>query len=128
MTFPNLTTRRVGLRARRRAPYSGQTSVTLALFGLSMTRPFMSPTLKGSDLHTPFLRGSPLTPCRRLRAAAGNGIFVVGDRRPTTCLRDEMRRDARAALTIAKNRPKIGLSAGRSSTASFGGSNLGPID
>src|SRR5262245_12595847 len=32
-----------------------------------------------------------------------------------------MRRDARAALTIAKNRPKIGLSAGRSSTASFGG-------
>jgi hypothetical protein len=32
-----------------------------------------------------------------------------------------MRRDARAALTIAKNRPKIGLSAGRSSTAGFGG-------
>jgi hypothetical protein len=32
-----------------------------------------------------------------------------------------MRRDARAALPIAKNRPKIGLSAGRSSTASFGG-------
>src|SRR5262249_41215679 len=30
-----------------------------------------------------------------------------------------MRRDARAALTIAKTRPKIGLSAGRSSTASF---------
>ena len=36
------------------------------------------------------------------------------------------RRDLRAetqeaALTIAKNRPKIGLSAGRPSTASFGG-------
>jgi hypothetical protein len=31
-----------------------------------------------------------------------------------------MRRDASAALTIAKNRPKIGVSAGRSSTASFG--------
>ena len=37
-----------------------------------------------------------------------------------------MRRDARAALTIAKNRPKIGLSAGRSSTASLGGLDGGP--
>src|SRR5215475_7133928 len=40
------------------------------------------------------------------QAAAGNGIFVVGDRRPKTCLRDErpMRRDARAALT-AREKP-----------------------
>jgi hypothetical protein len=56
------------------------------------------------------------------RAAAGNRIFVAGDRRPKTCRKTRpMRRDARAALTIAKNRPKIRLSAGRSSTASFGG-------
>jgi hypothetical protein len=46
------------------------------------------------------------SPDRTSQAAAGNGIFVVGDRRPKTCLRDE-------ASAADKDRELSGLHARR---------------
>ena len=42
------------------------------------------------------------SPPRRSQAGAGNGIFVVGDRRPKPCLRDETYADGAGSLTTGK--------------------------
>jgi hypothetical protein len=81
--------------------------------------------LSRSALHTPFLRGSAL--CLRSVPPSPGLPPGTGFLRPETGAPNVPKRRDLCAETqeppspIAKNRPKMGLSAGRSSTASFGG-------
>jgi hypothetical protein len=47
----------------------------------------------------------PTELARRSQAGAGNGIFVVGDRRPKTCLRDETYAQRRKSRPHDREKP-----------------------
>ena len=74
---------------------------------------FAIPVSLELSANTSSARQVKCSPDRTSQAAAGNGIFVVGDRRPKTCLRDETYAQRRKSRPHErkKSRPKMGLSA-----------------